>query len=120
MREGQRASVVKNIGSKALTPKGRTANMRLDLNNAVSLFPVRKKPPPKTVSLRQLPVGRCARIPRLLGCPDHIHRLEEFGLRRGTKIEMFRAGNPCIIRLAGSKICIRAEDTLAVLVAPAG
>ena len=32
---------------------------------------------------------------------------------------MFRAGNPCIIRLAGHKVCLRADDLLHVLVEPA-
>jgi hypothetical protein len=31
---------------------------------------------------------------------------------------MFRRGNPCIIRLAGNKICLRADDLLHVLVEP--
>jgi ferrous iron transport protein A len=44
--------------------------------------------------------------------------LEEIGVRGGLRIEMFRPGNPCIIRLAGNKICIRADDMLNVLVEP--
>ncbi len=57
-------------------------------------------------------------IARVLGRPDHVHRLEEFGLRRGTKIEMFRPGNPCIIRLAGNKVCFRTDELLNVMVEP--
>jgi ferrous iron transport protein A len=72
----------------------------------------------KTVSIRQLPAGRSAFIKRIQGHPDHIHRLEEIGLRGGSKIEMFRPGTPCIIRLAGNKICLRADDMLEVLVEP--
>lgn len=55
---------------------------------------------------------------RILGHPDHVHRLEEFGLRRGIKIEMFRPGNPCIIRLAGNKVCLRDDSLLRVMVEP--
>ena len=72
----------------------------------------------KTIPLKRLPVGHCGRISSVLGHPDHIHQLEEFGLRGGTKIEMFRSGNPCILRLAGHKICLRADDLLHVLVVP--
>ena len=72
----------------------------------------------KVIPLRQLPPGESAVIARVLGHPDHVHRLEEFGLRGGIKIEMFRAGNPCIVRLAGNKICLRADDLLHVLVEP--
>jgi Fe2+ transport system protein FeoA len=70
------------------------------------------------VPLKQLAVGHAAHIRRIVGHPDHVHQLEEFGLRGGTKIEMFRRGNPCIIRLAGNKICLRADDLLHVLVEP--
>jgi ferrous iron transport protein A len=70
------------------------------------------------VPLRQLPAGHRAQIARILGHPDHVHRLEEFGLRGGATIEMFRPGNPCIIRLAGNKVCLRSDDILNVLVEP--
>jgi hypothetical protein len=31
---------------------------------------------------------------------------------------MFRPGNPCIIRLAGHKVCLRGDDRLHVMVEP--
>jgi len=70
------------------------------------------------VPLSSLTVGQSARISRILGHPDRVHRLAEFGLRGGTKIQMFRPGNPCIIRLAGNKVCIRSDNLLSVLVEP--
>jgi ferrous iron transport protein A len=73
----------------------------------------------QAIPLKHLPVGHRARIARVTGHPDHVHRLAEFGLRGGTTIEMFRPGNPCIIRLAGHKVCLRANDLLHVLVEPA-
>jgi Fe2+ transport system protein FeoA len=79
---------------------------------------VTHQPPRQTIALKNLPAGDSARIARILGNPDHVHQLEEFGLRRGTKIEMFRPGTPCILRLAGHKICLRADDLLHVLVEP--
>ncbi len=72
----------------------------------------------KTIPLDQLPAGQAAFIRSIRGDPDHIHRLEEIGLRDGLRIEMFRPGNPCIIRLACNKICLRADDMLHVLVEP--
>jgi ferrous iron transport protein A len=77
-----------------------------------------KEPACQPVPLKKLPAGGCATVSRIHGHPDHVHRLEEFGLRDGTKIEMFRQGNPCIIRMAGHKICLRAGDLLHVLVEP--
>ena len=79
-----------------------------------------KKPAHRqAIPLKQLPVGQCARIARVVGHPDQVHQLAEFGLRGGTKIEMFRRGNPCIIRVAGNKVCLRANNLLDVLVEPA-
>lgn len=72
------------------------------------------------VSLSRLAAGQSARVSRILGQPDHVHRLEEFGLRCGSQIEMFRPGNPCIVRLAGNKVCLRLDDLLDVLVQPLG
>ena len=79
---------------------------------------MKKKTHRQVIPLKELPVGGYARIARIIGHPDHVHQLEEFGLRSGTKIEMFRSGNPCIIRLAGNKVCLRADDLLHVLVEP--
>ncbi len=33
---------------------------------------------------------------------------------------MFRPGNPCIIYIAGSKVCIRSDRLLQILVKPNG
>jgi len=72
----------------------------------------------KSVPLSSLFTGQSALVSRVNGPSDHVHRLEEFGLRGGTRIEMFRPGNPCIIRMAGNKVCFRANDLLRILVEP--
>ena len=72
------------------------------------------------IPLDRLNSGQSARVGRIVGRADHVHRLEEFGLLGGTRIQMFRRGNPCILRLAGNKICLRADDLLDVLVKPDG
>ncbi len=68
--------------------------------------------------LEQLPRGESALIRRIHGHPDFVHRLKEFGLREGTAVEMFRCGNPCIVRLSGHKVCLRPDAMLNVLVEP--
>lgn len=73
----------------------------------------------RVIPVNRLRSGQSARIHEIIGRADFVHRLEEFGLRGGTKIEMFRSGNPCILRLSGNKICLRADDLLSILVAPA-
>ena len=72
----------------------------------------------KSIPLSDLPTGQSAAVRRITGEPDHVHRLEEFGLRGGTRLQMFRPGNPCILRMAGNKVCFRADDLLRILVEP--
>jgi ferrous iron transport protein A len=72
------------------------------------------------VPLDRLAAGRCAEIDRFEGCPEHIHRLEEMGLRRGTTVEVVRCGRPCILRVGGNRVCFRRSDLLSVLVRTRG
>ena len=72
----------------------------------------------KSIPLGQLMAGQSALVRRVSGRPDHVHRLEEFGLRGGTRIQMFRTGNPCILCMAGGKVCCRTDDFLRILVEP--
>lgn len=72
----------------------------------------------KSIPLSDLPAGQSAYVRRLSGAPDHVHRLEEFGLRGGTRVQMFRPGNPCILRMAAGKVCFRTDDLVHVLVEP--
>lgn len=70
----------------------------------------------QVVPLQFLAPGQQAAVDEVVGEPEQVHRLEELGLRPGTQIEMLQAGSPCIIRLAGSKLCFRETDLLNVLV----
>lgn len=72
----------------------------------------------KSIPLSELPIGHSACVSRITGQPDHVHRLREFGLLGGTRIQMFRPGNPCILRVAGNKVCCRTDDLLHILVEP--
>jgi ferrous iron transport protein A len=72
------------------------------------------------IPLSLLKRGQSAYVGQIDGRADHVHRLRELGLAQGSKIEMFRPGNPCIIRMAGNKVCIRSDDLLRVLVRPNG
>ena len=57
----------------------------------------------RSIPLSELPSGQSACVARISGRADHVHRLEEFGLRGGVRIQMFMPGNPCIIRKAGKQ-----------------
>lgn len=70
------------------------------------------------VPIQLLAPGQSAFVDQLFGQPEQVHRLEELGLRRGVEIEMVQNGSPCIVRVAGSKLCFRECDLLSVLVRP--
>jgi len=55
-----------------------------------------------------------ASISHIIGWPKH--RLEEFGLYNGTRIQMFHSGNPCIFRIGTNKVCLRTNDSLHIFV----
>jgi len=70
------------------------------------------------ILLNELTLGQSGHISRIEGRPDRVHQLEEFGLCSGTQVQMFRRGNPCIIRVSGNKVCVRADQLARVLVKP--
>jgi Fe2+ transport system protein FeoA len=71
---------------------------------------------PELVPLSVLRSGQIGEVGQLVGAPDQVRRLEELGLRAGARLEMIRSGAPCIIRVDGSKLCFRNDDSLRVLV----
>ena len=71
------------------------------------------------IPLRCLTPGQTAEIGQILGDPLQVHRLHELGLRDGTRVEMVRSGSPCVVRLAGHKLCFRQNKGVDVLVRPA-
>lgn len=68
--------------------------------------------------LSLLRAGSQAVVRQVLGTPEHVHRLHEMGLRAGAAIELVQGGRPCIIRLAGHKLCFRDDEATQVLVEP--
>jgi ferrous iron transport protein A len=71
---------------------------------------------PNLLPLQLLPSGHRARIDQLLGRPDDVHRLQELGLRVGSRVEMVQTGKPCIVTLDGAKLAFRHDDDCHVLV----
>ena len=65
-----------------------------------------------------LAAGQVAEVSQLIGPPESIRRFEELGLRTGAHIEIVRAGSPCIIRVGESRLCVREDAQVRILVAP--
>jgi Fe2+ transport system protein FeoA len=68
------------------------------------------------IPLGSLRSGQRALVEQVLGQADHVHRLEELGIRHGASVEMLQAGSPCIVQLAGNKLCFRGGETMSILV----
>jgi len=68
------------------------------------------------IPLQLMSPGQRGEVDHIVGRADDVHRLQEIGLRDGTRIEMVQSGNPCIVRLEGHALCFRADDLMRVLV----
>lgn len=68
------------------------------------------------VPLQLLPCGSFGWIEQLMGRAEEVHRLEELGIRKGSRVEMVQSGSPCIVKLDGGKFCFRDADVAHVLV----
>lgn len=71
---------------------------------------------PDLLPLHLVAAGLFARIEQILGAAEQVQRLEELGLRAGTRVEVVQHGSPCIVRLTGSTLCLRDGAALQVLV----
>lgn len=69
-------------------------------------------------NLLELKSGQVARVLRIQGKAEQVHRLAEFGLRPGVTVRMFRPGSPCIFHFGESKVCFRPDRNLQVYVEP--
>jgi ferrous iron transport protein A len=68
------------------------------------------------VPLNLLAVGQVGIVREIVGDAQHVHRLDEIGLRRGCAVEVLQAGRPCIIRLTGQTFCFRDDEQTRILV----
>lgn len=68
------------------------------------------------VPLQTLSPGEAAHVALISGETKLRQRLHEMGLAEGQRVEVLQTGSPCILRLNGHKLCLRAEDLLRVLV----
>ena len=68
------------------------------------------------ISLSALRPGQMAEIGEVVGPVAHIRRLHELGLLAGALVQMVRSGIPCILRVEGSTLCFRDDDSLRLVV----
>jgi ferrous iron transport protein A len=70
------------------------------------------------IPLTLLRRGEVAKVQQLVGAPESVRRLHELGIRSGALIEIVRGGSPCIVRVEGSTLCFRDDESVRVLVLP--
>ncbi|HVU89454.1 MAG TPA: FeoA family protein [Pirellulales bacterium] len=68
------------------------------------------------IPLENLEVGASGAIAAVVGRGELLHRLDEIGLRPGAEVQMVQAGRPCIVRVNGQRLCLRADELSHVLV----
>lgn len=70
------------------------------------------------VPLNFLASGEGGEVAEVMASGLILDRLCEMGLRPGCIVEMIQQGTPCIIRLQGHKLCLRADELGQILVRP--
>ncbi len=68
------------------------------------------------VPINALQHGESAYVESIWGDRDHVQRLRELGLTDGARLHMIQPGAPCIIRLGGQRLCLRADHLTTILV----
>ena len=70
----------------------------------------------RLLPLTALRVGEVATVVQVVGDSRCVHHLHEVGLRVGAEVEMLRAGSPCIVRVDGQRLCLRADELSSMMV----
>lgn len=68
--------------------------------------------------LELLQPGEWAEVCDVDGEPAWVGRLAELGVRVGCRLQMLRAGSPCLIHVDGGRLSLRGEQSAGVLVRP--
>lgn len=69
-------------------------------------------------TLRSLRAGDRGTVTAVYDGRASTRRLAEFGMVRGTQVEMIRHGAPCIVRLDNTRLCLGAALQDSVLLSP--
>jgi len=75
-------------------------------------------PPDSTLPLDLLRPGEWADVTDIAGEETWVCRMAELGLRAGCRVQMLQSGTPCLLQVAGCKLCLRGCDSSQILVRP--
>jgi ferrous iron transport protein A len=68
--------------------------------------------------LELIETGGWAEVEDICGEPTWISRLAELGVRVGSRLQVIRQGKPCLLRIDGSRLSLRDESGMQILVRP--
>jgi ferrous iron transport protein A len=72
----------------------------------------------KLLPLDLLNSGEWADVAEVSGEPGWVDRLAELGVRIGCRLCMLRPGSPCLLQVDGSRLCLRGDCGMQILVRP--
>jgi Fe2+ transport system protein FeoA len=68
--------------------------------------------------LELLGTGEWADIADVHGDPAWVGRMAELGLRAGSRVQVLQPGSPCLLRIGGGRLSLRAHHDSQILVRP--
>lgn len=71
------------------------------------------------IPLEYLGRDECGEIADIDGDPQGVARLADVGVRIGTKVRMVQGGSPCLCELGQTRVSLRLDRRVQVLVLPA-
>ena len=60
--------------------------------------------------------GEFADVTEVTGEPTWVGRMAELGLRAGARVQVVQGGSPCLVKVNGSRLCLRGEQAMQILV----
>jgi Fe2+ transport system protein FeoA len=64
--------------------------------------------------------GEWADVAEVHGEPGWVGRLAELGVRIGCRLQVLRNGYPCLLQVGGSRLSLRGQEAMQILVRPLG
>lgn len=68
--------------------------------------------------LELLAAGEWAEVGEVHGQPAWVGRMAELGIRPGSRIQVVSGGSPCLVLVGGSRLSLRGEQAMQILVRP--
>lgn len=62
--------------------------------------------------------GESADVAEITGEPGWICRMAELGVRVGCRLQMVQGGCPCLFQVGGSRLSLRGECAMKIMVRP--